>query len=100
VSVAVSPDSTSVYVTNEGGTISQYDVGGEGRASPKPPATITGVPTPSGVTVSPDGRWVCVANNGTEAMGVVYQFDVGAGGTLLPKNPATVAGAMARARWW
>jgi len=50
---------------------------------------------PIGVAVSPDGRSVYVANEGTGEPGEdipgVSQYDVGAGGKLSPKNPATLA---------
>ncbi len=44
--VTVAPDGQSVYVTNEfsevtdRGSVSQYDVGADGRLSPKSPATV------------------------------------------------------------
>ena len=64
--VAVSPDGTSVYVTNIGSSdVSQYDVGGGGVLTPKTPATVAAGGVPVGVAVSPDGASVYVANHST-----------------------------------
>jgi DNA-binding beta-propeller fold protein YncE len=97
VKVAASPDRRSVYVAQQSGTISQYDVGVDGSLSPKNPATVMVRLPPasplSGLAVSPDGRSVYVTNVGpsdTKA-NLIYQFDVGADGTLSPKNPPSVA---------
>ncbi len=63
IGIAVSPDATSVYVANffnpiEGapGTISQYDVGGDGTLSPKSQAAVPAGDVPLGVAVSPLSR--------------------------------------------
>jgi DNA-binding beta-propeller fold protein YncE len=89
--VAVSPDGTSVYVTNSAdNTLSQYDVGAGGALTPKAPATVATGSLPVGVALSPDGKSVYVTNEGSNS-NTVSQYDVGAGGTLTPKTPATVA---------
>ena len=86
--VAVSPNGTSVYVTNLlGSSVSQYDVGGGGALAPKSPATVAAGGNPTGIAASPDGASVYVAN---QSSGDVSQYNVGAGGALTPKSPATV----------
>jgi 6-phosphogluconolactonase (cycloisomerase 2 family) len=92
--VAVSPDGRSVYVTNPGpvprdaaGTVSQYDVGTDGRLTPKTP---TGVPAGVGsgaLAVSSDGKSLYVTNSADDT---ISQYDIGATGRLSPKTPATV----------
>jgi DNA-binding beta-propeller fold protein YncE len=92
--VAVGPDGKSVYVTNlprESGsptTVSQFDVGADGKLTPKSPATVAAGIAPEGVAVSADGKSVYVANNDSNS---ISQYDIGAGGALTPKSPATVA---------
>jgi DNA-binding beta-propeller fold protein YncE len=89
VGVAISPDGTSVYVTNVGSfNVSQYDVGSSGALVPKSPATVAAGRFPFGVVVSPDGGSVYVTNDGDNN---VSQYDVDAGGALAPKSSATVA---------
>jgi 6-phosphogluconolactonase len=98
--VAVSPDGKSVYVTGivfgpTIGLVLQYDVGPDGKLSPKTPATATTPETVlSGVAVSPDGKSVYVTGaelvNPTTALGIVSQYDVGSGGELSAKSPPTV----------
>src|SRR4030095_13553487 len=61
--IAVSPDGRSVYVANYPtdffpggmpGSISQYDVGTDGRLTPKSPATVITGGLPHHVAVAPD----------------------------------------------
>ena len=92
-SVALAPDGKSAYVSNldsptANGTVSQYDVAGDGTLSPKAPAEVATPPNPTLVVVSPDGKSAYVPEF---ALGSVYQFDIAADGTLSPKSPATVA---------
>src|SRR5262249_9143040 len=78
----------------KGGKILQYDVGDGGQLSPKNPAAMTTVPTPSAVAVSSDGGSGYVANDGSGGQGtaLVYQFDVGGDGARSPKStPHVVA---------
>jgi hypothetical protein len=94
VALAVTPGSRSVYVANSGfstgfqGTISQYNVGSDGRLFPKTPSQVTAGELSVGVTVSPNGRSVYVTNNNSAT---VSQYDIGGGGRLSPKSPPTVA---------
>jgi YVTN family beta-propeller protein len=64
--IAVSPDGTKVYVTNEGGsnTVSVIDTTANAVT-----ATIPVGDTPAGVAVSPDGSKVYVANQGFSTPG-------------------------------
>ena len=89
--LAVSADGKSVYVSNyaDEGTVSQYDVGADGRLSPKSPPTVPAGINPFGLAVNPDGKSVYVVNN--YGSGSVTQFDVERGGRLSPKNPPSVA---------
>ena len=61
--VAVTPDGRSAYVTNQSGTVSQYDVNPlTGALSPKTPATVAAGTKPFGIAVTPDGKSAYVAN--------------------------------------
>jgi DNA-binding beta-propeller fold protein YncE len=99
VGVAVSPDSRSVYVTNdpplfgESGVISQYTAGADGTLSPKSPPTVPTGTNPFELAVTPDGLSVYVTDSGLP-QGAVLQYSVGADRTLTPKTPPAVpAGA-------
>src|SRR5581483_4798061 len=58
VSIAVSPDGESVYVTNTltdgAGGVSEYDVGPGGELSPKPVPAVAAGDRPEGIAISPD----------------------------------------------
>jgi DNA-binding beta-propeller fold protein YncE len=93
--IAISPDGRSAYVTQNGNAVLQFDIGVGGLLTAKNPASVPGGPfdtnAPSnefGITVTPDGSSVYVANR--EA-GQVWQYDVGAGGGLLQKSSGPVA---------
>jgi DNA-binding beta-propeller fold protein YncE len=92
--IAVTPDSTSAYVTNFGdGTVSQYDINRmTGVLTAKAVATVAAGSKPIGIAVTPDGRSAYVVNDGD---GTISQYDIDPlTGTLTPKIPATVnAGA-------
>ena len=87
--LVISPDASSVYVTNFGGTtVNQYSVGQSGALTPKTPASVAAGRNPEGIAISPDGKSVYV----TEPFeSVIHQYKVGRGGTLTPDTPATVA---------
>ncbi len=61
VLLAISPDGKRLYVTNSGGNLSVLDI----AAHPTQPALVATVPvgrSPHGVAVTPDGRYIIVAN--------------------------------------
>lgn len=93
VSVAMTPDGRSAYVTNQFGGISQYSVDPRtGALSAKVPATVATAPFPFGVVVTPDSRAAYVTN-GLEA--TVSQYSINrTTGRLTPAAPATVATAV------
>jgi DNA-binding beta-propeller fold protein YncE len=96
IGVAVSPDSRSVYVTNQviglfDGSVLQYSAGADGALTPKSPPTVATGANPEGIAVSVDGRSVYVANNGIARVeGSLGQHSVGPGGALIPKSPPEV----------
>jgi len=70
VLIARSPDGTRLYVTNSGGNLSVLDL----ASDPTHPRLIATVPvgrSPHGVAVSPDGRYVVVANILSATLSVV-----------------------------
>jgi DNA-binding beta-propeller fold protein YncE len=82
-----------VYVTNyEGGAdgVLQFTIGSGGGLSADSPAATAGGDNPEAVTVTPNGRYVYVANAGETPPGSISQFSVGAGGVLSPDTPASV----------
>ena len=99
ISVAVSANGKSVYVTNDGSvfgggrdSVFQYDVGPNGALSFKSPRRANTGKYPFGVAVSPNGRSVYVVNLGNSSRhGSVSQYHVGPGGKLSPKSPPKVA---------
>jgi 6-phosphogluconolactonase len=91
--VAVSPDGTSAYVTdqNDPSTVSQYSVDAvTGALSPKTPATVATGTFPFGIAVSPDGKNAYVASDIPANDVSQYSIDP-VTGALSPKTPATVA---------
>jgi DNA-binding beta-propeller fold protein YncE len=92
--IAVSPDGTNVYATfhdpsNGFGGVFQFDVGTNGRLSPKSPASVANSDLGSfGVAVGPSGNNVYVTNALNAS---VSQFSVGPGGKLSQKSPPSVA---------
>lgn len=77
---------TYVYVSNTiDDQVFQFGVGSGGMLSPLTPPVVAVNNTSSGVTVSPNGRWVYV----TTFAGVA-QFDLGQGGLLAPMTPPAV----------
>ena len=66
--VAISPDGTNVYATNETtNTISEYSRNSEtGVLTALTPTTIPTQSYPEGITISPDGNNLYTANNGSQ----------------------------------
>lgn len=61
--IAFTPNGTSAYVV--GNNISQYSIDAtSGDLTPKSPATVTTPPNPEPIAVSPNGKYVYVANCG------------------------------------
>ncbi len=74
-SMAVSPNGSSLYVTNATGTIEQLNIDATtGVLSAKNPARVTGSSAKNGIVVSPDGSSVYAPGFNS-----VLQFDVSAG---------------------
>lgn len=95
--LAVSPDSRSVYVTNTVtglSTVYQFTAAADGTLTPKDPAALVVGDGPFsqvvGVTVSPDGRSVYVADAVATvgSPGRLLQFTVAADGSLSAESPA------------
>ena len=86
--IAMSPDGAHLYVAHSGtGGMSQFDVDGAGRLTPKTPATIAGPSLTIGLAVTPDGRSLYLP---AASEHVVYQYDIGPDGALTSKTPPTV----------
>jgi DNA-binding beta-propeller fold protein YncE len=96
--LAVSPDGRSLYVVNsgayedgdpgyrdEGDTVSQYDIGADGRLTPKSPPAVAAGDLPSDIAISPDGKSVYVPNSVSEQ---VLQYNVGSEGRLSLNSSA------------
>ena len=87
--IAVSPDGSSVYVTNdEEDTVSEFSVGAGGALSPVGSAPTGTVPR--GIVVSPNGKNVYVTDDGSTK---ISQFSVEAGGALSPLGSPEVTSA-------
>jgi 6-phosphogluconolactonase (cycloisomerase 2 family) len=112
-SIVVSPDGKSVYTADYviaclplltcpqpsppprfGGEVAQYDVGPDGKLTPKDPPSVALPPLlpPGNIAISPNGKNVYVTNylNYPDGTGV-GQFVVGPHGKLAPLDPPTVA---------
>jgi DNA-binding beta-propeller fold protein YncE len=86
-SIAVHPDGTSVYVTDEDrGKVRQFDVGPGGELIAKEQRYVWAGPCARGVAVSPNGDVVYVL-----VAGGIAVFDVGAGGSLTRRAVVDVA---------
>jgi DNA-binding beta-propeller fold protein YncE len=85
-SLAITPDGSSLYLSDLSGKVAQFDIGATGLLTPKSAPTVT---TPSGgggrIAISPEGNSLYVPLGAT-----IAQFDIGAGGLLSPKSPASV----------
>jgi DNA-binding beta-propeller fold protein YncE len=99
ISVAVSPNGKSAYVTDDGSSfgngrdnVFQYDIGPGGKLSPKSPPRVAPGKYPFGIAVSPNGRSVYVVNLGNSARrGTVSQYRADRHGKLQPLTPSKVA---------
>ncbi len=82
---------SSVYVSIDDG-VAMYDIGGDGRLTPKTPAEVRVRGSPAGIALSPDGRSAYVATYITPGVGgsILMQYDVGAGGVLTPKAAGSI----------
>jgi DNA-binding beta-propeller fold protein YncE len=79
--IALTPDGSSAYVTDNDGFVWQFDVAAGGLLHPKAPPSVPAGLDAFGIAVTPDGRSAFAANLGD---GTVSQYRVGAGGALTP----------------
>jgi DNA-binding beta-propeller fold protein YncE len=92
VGAAATPDRRSLYVVNQtSGTVSQYDIAGDGTLAPKTPDSVATGSSPQGVAVAPDGQHVYVVNQGDRTVGV-YGVD-GAGASTPAASASAGRGA-------
>lgn len=95
--LAVSPGGQYLYATTatsaikpEGGVVSAFSIGSDGRLTPVACSECETGSRPRGITVSPDGQYLYVANRGPEpehaakGTGSVSAFQIGAQGALTP----------------
>jgi YVTN family beta-propeller protein len=86
VAVAPAQAATFVYVSSSrSGEVFQYGVDSDGGLSPLAQPTVAAGNLPTGIAVSPNGRWVYVTS--VAEMG---QFDLGRDGLLAPMTTSTV----------
>ncbi len=76
--LAVSPDGRAIYLSNVRGSVKVFAVGDDGKVQPShalplPPANAPrrAAEIPSGLGVSPDGRFVACANAGSDTVSVL-----------------------------
>jgi 6-phosphogluconolactonase (cycloisomerase 2 family) len=105
--IAVSPNGQFLYVANSGTSdVTAFTIGAGGVLTPvsstlgNPNPVSVGGTTPNGITVSPSGQFLYVANS---ASNDVTAFSIGGGGvltfvpsTLTNPNPVSVVGATPR----
>jgi 6-phosphogluconolactonase len=96
--IAVSPDNTSVYVTEPvNNDVRQYDVDtSTGALTAKTPAVVaTDGSGPEGIAITPDGKSAYVTTEGNDLANIastVEQYDIDpTTGDLTHKNPHTVS---------
>jgi 6-phosphogluconolactonase (cycloisomerase 2 family) len=95
--LAVSANGQYLYATTatsaikpEGGVVSAFSIGSDGRLTPVACSECETGSRPRGITVSPDGQYLYVANRGPEpehsakGRGSVSAFQIGAQGALTP----------------
>jgi YVTN family beta-propeller protein len=84
--VAPAQAATYVYVSDSrSGQVFQYGLDSEGALSPLAQPTVAAGNLPTGIAVSPNGRWVYVTS-----VAEVGQFDLGRDGLLAPMTTSTV----------
>jgi 6-phosphogluconolactonase len=90
--ITVSPNNQFLYVANSGSSsVTAFTIGAGGVLTAVPstgpnPNPVTVGATPTGITVSPDGQFLYVANSGNNS---VTAFTIGGGG-VLTVVPSTV----------
>jgi DNA-binding beta-propeller fold protein YncE len=98
--IAISPNGRYVYVATEDGAgsvrnqlggVSQYTVGAAGMLTADPTASVKAGYGSFAIAVSPDGKYVYVANDRTRGSRGVSQFTIGAGGMLSADHQAAVS---------
>ncbi len=89
--ITTTPDSRFLYVPNMAatGTVSQFAVSETGALTALSPATVSSGASPTGVWVTPNGRYAYATNN---SGATVSQYSIGVDGKLTALSPATVAG--------
>ena len=76
---AISPDGKNLYSTNEGdGTVSQFDIGSDGKLTAKTPATVAAGTSVSGIAVTPNQAPVAAFDAAPGAPGSPTAFDASA----------------------
>jgi len=100
--VAVSPNGKFLYVATErgagtsstSGAVSQYVIGSGGMLTPDRTPAVGAGSGPFGIVVSPDGRYVYVANGSSPGSDGVSRFTIGGGGMLTADpTPGVATGA-------
>ena len=78
-----------VYATSwDAQGVRQYAADDAGMLTPLTPPNAPAGNTSTGAAASPDGRSLCVVDQGSDS---VSQYDISADGTLMPKTSAAVA---------
>jgi YVTN family beta-propeller protein len=91
--VAPSPDGTHLYVSNAGAgaggnSVSAFNIGAGGALTPVAGSPFAAGTEPQGIALTPDGKFLYVANRGA---GTLSAFAVAASGALTPLVPPTAA---------
>lgn len=94
--MAIAPDGSSVFTSNQSGTVSAFTVHSDGSLERSGDPVPTGFPFPRGVAVSPNGRFLYVGHGFPDNPGpdVIVRFAIGRDATLqrvgrpVPINPS------------
>jgi DNA-binding beta-propeller fold protein YncE len=90
--VAVTPDGSSVYVVNQGDSISEYTVAPNGTLSLHTTSAAGQLNNPQAIAITPNGQDVYVvnseSNNSTPGSNGIEQYTVDVEGTLQPDSTA------------